>query len=112
MLGTIGIHFEIAIAEHELDGYNCGEVEMDIISEKPGISTAHLRKICNIPLFKSDSKFLFQLWVRIAIIDTFFSQTRPIFQKFRLQIHLSLIMIAMMRTISMRTWRTIGDHDQ
>jgi hypothetical protein len=58
VLGAIGIDFEIAVAEHELDGYQCGEVEMDIVSEKPGISAAHLRKICNIPLFESDGKSL------------------------------------------------------
>ena len=66
VLGAVGIQFEIAIAEDGVDGYRSGEVTMDIDSEKPGISAAHLRRICNIPLLERDGKFLFQQKERLS----------------------------------------------
>ena len=90
VLGAVGIHLEIAIAEDEVDGYKRGNT-MDIASQKPGISAAHLRRICKIPLLENDGKLLFQS----SDHRHFFLQTRPIFPKFRSR-NLS-ILIAKMR---------------
>ena len=99
VLGAVGIQFDIAIAEDGVDGYRSGEVTMDIDSEKPGISAAHLRKICKIPLLENDGKFLFQ---QKSDYRHFCLETRPIFPKFRSR-SLSILIA------KMRMKGTIGD---
>ncbi|TFY83912.1 hypothetical protein EWM64_g105 [Hericium alpestre] len=59
MLASLGIAFDVAVDEEDKDENGDGhtssmEACLELAAEKPGISAAHLRKICGIPPLKGD----------------------------------------------------------
>jgi len=60
MLAAAGIRFNIAEDDEEEDGYTRpygSDMMLELASEKPGISAAHLRKICGIAALDGDGMY-------------------------------------------------------